>query len=69
MEIDQINTGKNLYHVPRVINVQRPQLNFEQIDNSKAIFVPKLKQKYNAKISLEEGLYMRQLPISFFAHP
>eukprot|EP00339_Tiarina_fusa_P009156 CAMPEP_0117082040 /NCGR_PEP_ID=MMETSP0472-20121206/57798_1 /TAXON_ID=693140 ORGANISM="Tiarina fusus, Strain LIS" /NCGR_SAMPLE_ID=MMETSP0472 /ASSEMBLY_ACC=CAM_ASM_000603 /LENGTH=785 /DNA_ID=CAMNT_0004810167 /DNA_START=90 /DNA_END=2445 /DNA_ORIENTATION=- len=54
LQIDTINTGNKIYHVHRASNVQRPQLNFEPIDNSTSIFIPKLSTKYNAKISLEE---------------
>mmetsp|Transcript_13437 Transcript_13437/g.16923 ORF Transcript_13437/g.16923 Transcript_13437/m.16923 type:complete len:801 (-) Transcript_13437:80-2482(-) len=54
LNVETVNTGKSVYHLHRTSNIQRPQLQFEPIDNSTSIFVPKLTQKYNAKVSLEE---------------
>ena len=55
LKIQTVDTGRNVYQVHRMKNIQRPQLQFEAIDNSKEVFIPKISSKSNAKIPLEES--------------
>ena len=56
LEVKMIDTGKTVLHVHKA-NIQRPQLTFEPINNSKEPFIPKITKKYNAMVSLEESEY------------
>jgi len=54
LQVHTVTTGNRTFQVQSANNLQRPQLHFEPIDNSKAVFIPKITYKYNAKDSLAE---------------
>ena len=54
LNVHTVDTGKRVYHVQSASNVHRPQMEFEPVDNSKSVFVPKITSKPNALVPLAE---------------